>query len=192
MANRGPTGTFHQQVRRPQTPGLLVAPPSPLPEVRGLLPRPPALSQPLPRGLRRVQGPALRTTRLSGGQRVERAALSLPQAAPGRGRPEASQLQSVPAAPGVSGPRAPAHAPALRLRRAAHPPPLGNIRLGRGGHECACAPRPPKHRPRQATVRRAPSSGRAWDLASVKEATVLLGALFPDPSPPCEKRKPSN
>lgn len=54
--------------------------------------------------------------------------------------PRGLPLQSIPAAPAVSGPRAPAHAPALRRRRAAHPPPLGNSSLARGGHECACAP----------------------------------------------------
>ena len=79
----------------------------------------------------------------------------------------------------------------LGLRRAAHPPPLGNIRLGRGGHECACAPRPLKHRPRQATVRGEPSFGRARDLASVNEGAVLR-ALCPDRSHPLERRKLSN
>lgn len=69
------------------------------------------------------------------------AALGLPQAAPGRGRPKLPS-PTFPRSTGDSSPRADALAPALRRRRAAHPPPPGNLSLGRGGrggYECACA-----------------------------------------------------
>ena len=88
--------------------------------------------------------------------------------------PETSHPQPVPATPGGSGPRAPARAPALRRRLAAHRPPQDHVSLGRGrsgGHQCACAPGSPKHRPRiaeapplQGDLSRAPSIGRARDL----------------------------
>lgn len=142
----GPRGPASQRCLEtpmlPAAPTCSLRPPRPL-SVLGPSPLlPAALARPAA-GLGRP-GAALRGTRLSRGTRADQdgkgtarvaagsstghAKLSTPQASHPRSAPPPLRLQA---------------APAPRLHRLAHPPPLGNFNPGRGGREAASAPAPP-------------------------------------------------